>query len=875
MCKWKSALHPAGDGRSTQSLQRIEAEVGKMLVESFKLKDFDYLFQRQYVRALQYSLRQYQKHAWFSENAKCALLRCFLTGIGGEPSIDSALEVLMDICTHDDQVVLRQAGMILLSVRLCEAYGKPVPDDVPINHWLWCNAIFGSRHAHDVLLKRDPELAASALKSSRSKIYGVDHEIQGTIQQLLKEPTFLTDALTGKSTDSFVFPETANDDTPLHCAAMAGELETVRALVDMTGADVNAVNALLESPLLQACRAGHFDVVCFLLSHGADPTIQSVSNGETCLHFLPSFHEEWQMRYVTKECLARGADVEVCAAGPQGGMFSYEAVENGSPLHWAVGKANLAAVKTLCDVGADIFKEYPNAKGLMRDSVHLAASRVYVDILKYFFHDRGVLKLSRTCTATFSKVEALLRNLAMSSLSDPVSDRLLHGARYTDSFVEAINLLKESGVPFDRTDAGELLFCVFRSGDVARVEVLLKNGCPIDAPFGAEENVLRQSIVTCDKGMFDLALAYGADVMSQTSSGSHLHLCVRHHHRDTYFAEELLKRGVLVDGPDFGGCTPFRNAVKLGCFELATLFLLYGADKEATKDGMTVLGNLAMAGSDYPLVSLKYLLEPPHEFGAASFIVSPSLQASALQIAAAKPEAGRNSDGNMPYLAYLLERFPLPKHLDVAATGMTALHLAVQACSLESVQLLLEAGADPGILNCRYLTALDMAVEMAENADPSLPDFPEEIYEEGDKGVASYVARRWRMVEVLVSFGALPSEELPTAGLGAAELAKAELQPLLEERGYMSYSESLPTLLEWTKCLGPVVENYLQDIIVDSPLLDRSLGDFARVICEALRPYYLTFRIRRDSKGVGIAFPRMGAEEAEEVEIELVQALSA
>jgi ankyrin repeat protein len=847
-----------------------------MLLDTFKLKGFHYLFQRQYVRALQYSLRLYQKNTDFSESAKCALLRCFLTGVGGEPNIDSALEVLLDICTNDDQVVLRHPEMILLSVRLCQAYGKPIPDHLPINHWLWCNAIFGSLHALDVLSARDPDEAASALKISRTRIFGTGHETQETIKQLLREPKFLTTALdsAGRSSDSFVFPETDNGDTALHCAAMAGELETVRALVDETGVDVNVLNVIQESPLLQACRAGHFEIARFLLSRGADPTIQSILYGETCLHYLSSFHEEWQIQYLTKECLERGANVEAFADGNQTGMFSYEAPESGSPLHWAVGTANLAVVKVLCDGGADIFKEYPNACGLMRNPIQIAASCIYVEILRYFLHNCGVLELSRSCTTTHAMVNSLPRNLVRGSVSDPIANKLLHGDRYTDVFAEAVSLLKGASTSFDGIYSGDLLFSVFRTGDVKMVDVLLKNGCPVDAPFGKGETLLKQCIITCDKGMFDLALAYGADVMYPTSGGNHLHLCVTHYHHDTYFAEELLKRGIPVDGLNDSGCTPFRNAVKLGCFDLATLFLQYGADKETINNGITVLGDLAVAGSDYPVVSLKFLLEPPHEFGTASFIVSPALQTSVLQITVVKSEAGRDSNGHMPYLAYLLERFPLPEHLNAAGTGMTALHLGVRACFSESVQLLLEAGADPNILNYRHRTALDMAVEMAEEADPGLPGFPEDIYEAGDKAVALYIARRWRLVELLLSFGAMRSEDLPTAGLRAAQLVKVELGPLLKDRGHMSFADSLPTLEEWTGCLRPVIENYLEDIFVASPSLDRSLGEFAEAICEVLRPYYLKIYTPRDSEQVSLVFGAMSSNEAEEVEIELVQSLS-
>jgi hypothetical protein len=167
-----------------------------------------------------------------------------------------------------------------------------------------------------------------------------------------------------------------------------------------------------------------------------------------------------------------------------------------------------------------------------------------------------------------------------------------------------------------------------------------------------------------------------------------------------------------------------------------------------------------------------------------------------------------------------------------------------------------------------------MAVEMAENADPDHPDFPREVYEAGDKSTAMYIARRWRLIEILVSFGAVLSEDLPTAGFGAAQLVKAELQPLLEDRGYMCYSDSLPTLEEWTTCLRPVINNHLKDIVVRSPSLDRSLDEFTEAICEALRPYYLKISIKRDSGGVSLVFQGMSAREAEEVEISLVQASS-
>lgn len=850
------------------------------MLETFKLKDFDHLFQRQYVRALQYSLRAYRNNAEFSERAKCALLRCFLTGIGGASSIDSALEVLVDICTHDDQVVLRHAEMILLLAKLSKTpHAKPIPDHLPLDDWLWYNAMFGSRLAHDVLSTRDPELAASAFQRTRTKVIGVGRKVEDTIKQLLKEPTFLTDALkltpAGQPSDAAsLLPETENRDTPLHWAAMADELDAARALVDKAGADVNSLNLLHETPLLQACRAGHFDVACFLLSRGADPTISSTPRGETCLHFLSSFQMEWQMKHITTECLGRGADLGAVASGPQGGMFSYESSGHGSPLHWAVSFANLSAVRTLCDAGADVFHEGPDAnRGLGFHPVYVAASQVDVDILRYFFHDRGILQLSRSCVATCAKVDASLRGLVRGFVSDSILDKLLRRGGYGDnSFAEALNLLMQAGVRLDRADAGDILFYVTRSGDAERLEVLLRNGFPVDALSGEEETLLQYCIATCDRAMFDLALVHGADVTRQTIDGDgYLDLCVSHYHHDTYFAEELLKRGISVDGPAGAGArqTPFRKAVKLGCFELATLFLRYGADKEALVSGVTVLGDLAMAGSDYPVGSLQFLLEPPHGFGPSSFVISPKPRLSVLQMAVTKLDGARDSSGSMAHLAYILERFPSPEHLSFAGDAITPLHQAVNSSYPEGVQLLLEAGADPNVLNWEHRSTLDIAMEMAEEADPDLPGFPEEILEAGDKAVAQHVARRWRVVETLVSFGAMLSADLPTAGLAAAQRLKRELQPLLEDRGHMCYAESLPTLGDLAECLYDAVENHLEDIVVRSQSLDRSLDDFAKAICEMIRPYYLEIHIERDEEGVSLAVQSIDEDEAEKVEMEL------
>jgi ankyrin repeat protein len=80
----------------------------------------------------------------------------------------------------------------------------------------------------------------------------------------------------------FVNQAGKDGETPLCAAAKAGHLEIVIFLVD-AGADVNGLSAKGGAPLHFAAHFGRRDVVEYLLGAGADPDLVDPNTGQTPL----------------------------------------------------------------------------------------------------------------------------------------------------------------------------------------------------------------------------------------------------------------------------------------------------------------------------------------------------------------------------------------------------------------------------------------------------------------------------------------------------------------------------------------------------------------------------------------------------------------
>lgn len=103
-------------------------------------------------------------------------------------------------------------------------------------------------------------------------------------------------------------------DSVLHYAAGRGFLQLVQFLVEKYHPDINKMNASNETPLLVASRAGHGQVVEYLLQQGADATILSVSE-ETPLHWIGRCDRK-MVPSLVKHLVAKGSSLAQVAEYP-------------------------------------------------------------------------------------------------------------------------------------------------------------------------------------------------------------------------------------------------------------------------------------------------------------------------------------------------------------------------------------------------------------------------------------------------------------------------------------------------------------------------------------------------------------------------------
>ncbi|KAL3269583.1 hypothetical protein HHI36_008647 [Cryptolaemus montrouzieri] len=155
--------------------------------------------------------------------------------------------------------------------------------------------------------------------------------------------------------------------TPLWCASVSGKIKVVEILLKC-GANINAVSDTGSTPVRSACFMTHFEVVKYLVEHGADIN-QPNYNGGTCL--INSVQSSPLCEFLLKN----GADVNACD------------IQNKTALHYAIQEHRLETTKLLLTNGANVYAKSRYGDDALQMACLKGAARIFDYLITNFFYD--------------------------------------------------------------------------------------------------------------------------------------------------------------------------------------------------------------------------------------------------------------------------------------------------------------------------------------------------------------------------------------------------------------------------------------------------------------------------------------------------------
>src|SRR6266403_891490 len=333
--------------------------------------------------------------------------------------------------------------------------------------------------------------------------------------------------------------------TPLHSAALYGDLEMVQELLAYE-VDVNVQWDNGWTPLLDAAldNSRHtrihnivqspLDVARILIDHGAEINARSTEDSWTPLHLAA---KNGGVEFV-RVLLEHGANV------------SAEDKEGRTPLHGAAECRSFELVCLLLEHGADV-----NAQTNYSSTPLLMAANI----------------------GNVEVVRVLLKHGADAGAKDEEGRTPLHGAAECRS-VELVRLLLEHGADVNAQTNHSLtpLLMAAKSGNVEVVRVLLEHGANVGIKDEEGRTPLHGAAENQSVELVCLLLEHGAGVNAQTNYSS-TPLLMAADIGNVEVVRVVLEYGANVDVEDKKGRTPFQIASVKGYDEIVRLLSDYGA----------------------------------------------------------------------------------------------------------------------------------------------------------------------------------------------------------------------------------------------------------------------------------------------------------
>ncbi|KLJ12173.1 hypothetical protein EMPG_09601 [Blastomyces silverae] len=519
----------------------------------------------------------------------------------------------------------------------------------------------------------------------------------------------------------------------LHLAATLGKLKALKYMVETYLCCVDLPNkSLAESPLVCACRSGHFDCAMYLLKHGANG--RGTEFGEEApLHWLCSFTPE-KMTPLAKALVDAGANIEHATGTMRKDvrMISADWEDNfgisTTPLGRAVLMRSLPAVKVMLGLGANPLANVGHKDDItVKSPTELAAVLTLPHILEVLL--LYIDQMLPEKTPIFDEI-GMLQAAHGKCITpyDPTTlqSRLVRcGSTYQRDMFQTLQILRRRyeklrdwrALDFGKPVEGMQLCQEVRLGNADIVEALLElghdpNGSPGHRPI--EEAVLMNH-----EAIFRLLVNRGAGtgIKRTVDNGRQFSLLQlsasrpRTSRNGIFIAEYLIRSGMAIEPLPDGSPSSLALAIKSRYFDLSDLLVEKGADVNALyqfdkrEEWITVLGELLLTHTEATLQSVDYIfrklnVNPNNPAGQVDFIVNKTRKLSALHLLALCPSNAINDRSQISarIIQAVLTAFHTAECINYVHPVLgTALCIASITGHLEMVAALLAHKADTEI----------------------------------------------------------------------------------------------------------------------------------------------------------------------------------
>ncbi|KAI9759778.1 MAG: hypothetical protein M4579_002077 [Chaenotheca gracillima] len=488
--------------------------------------------------------------------------------------------------------------------------------------------------------------------------------------------------------------------TILHYAVAFGHMEAVEELIQ-NGADVNAIDWLGSGPLLLAAQGGKSRIVELLLSHGADPTVESAA-GITPLHALVYFKDE-EVEILAERMIKDPLQLTVISKS-QGavGLQNPWVVLEGTPLQWAARKGSEKLFKVL--LGKHV--GYQTSCLDLLEVIEILASTHQASLLELIIPRVAELQ-DRTHGLGSEELDNLL--YSCTKRTTDLELMMLHRKKYEDAKTMTINVLLNAGAdPFRGRTGGKILQDVVIGDDLETLQQILD--------WGKDKGIEPQSVLN-DTTRFEGRDAFQRSIYCgswrifrfladndyvNTSFVSERGINAMHAaalRGEIRYIEVLLELGFDTYARSLNGMTPFESALYSRNFDVATRLLQSDAcerkDLFATpnSEGNLLFGSVVAAGlTNYrhavDMTTIAYL----ERFGSFSQVNNFHKGTTILELVAGLWPSVRPDyqEFDRSLLEWLLERAP-PDIINMrGGQGLAPLHWMVLRGNSDAIATMLQ-----------------------------------------------------------------------------------------------------------------------------------------------------------------------------------------